>query len=770
MKIEYINNVGCLRNVSNIDLGRNMFIYGLNGVGKSTYKRLIKAAFIENSKLIGSYGVSKTQINAKFKILDKTVEFHKGKLLKPFENIDLHVFDDDYLQNIIFENGIIKDENKTNYYNILVGRGISSKVKLLNEKSLQNQSLCSEIDKITNELETELSLMKNIYQGYDEISSLLKLQFQSVKVTDAHFSNELLKNIDKLGEIETRWLNKGITIRKSKDICPFCGQHVSEEIQNNLINKYKQIEIDYKENEEIAFDRIDNFIETIRTFIELEQKTYVDTNNEVLEDLNAILRKCYEKQDDLTKKIQFNNLNSVGTISKKIYHIENQIEALKIVVGKYKINDMFNIDIDEDAESKYKNLRTSINNLFIDDNKAKELLSKISQIRKTALTCSDKIADISTNQYRLINTNLNFINEKFKEYDFNYKFDFKSIKHKVLAKENSFLLNLSLVPIINVSSEIQFDKKYIKDCLSEGEKSIIAWVIFLCEIKEQLTEKRHFIILDDPISSYDAYRRFNLIFDLEEIFINSAVDKEILLLTHERSFTNSAKYIKKMNFFNLQDYTFIKVNPEEIIESDMKSDIEYIRKNTQLENNQTFIEFLVRSRNLLEYSLLNVKLLGTKYFKLNEYEHEYACVSSVLHMRSNILPVSYIKYVEREFHRIVRNYIHIDYTRVNLNNIDLTALLPTSTDNPYINRVIIDNYFQNILSDNGVTIPYTATTGKLLEEAKPYISVEKFRKTKLILPILNIFNHPNLNYGVRRIDIDVNKKELVRKLVIEIIN
>lgn len=769
MEIDHIMNVGCYKNVSKIDLGRNMFIYGLNGVGKSTFKRLIQLGFKENSKLIGSYGIKKSLINAKFNILGKTAEFKSGAIIQKINNVDLHVFDDDYIQNTIFENGLINDDNKNNYYNILVGKSISEKVKNLNEKSLSNQDLCKDLDKLILNLETELILLKNIYQNHNNISEILKFNFQTVKIVENSFNDEILKNISKLGEIEARWLNDGLQIRRFDDVCPFCGQDIDESLQNRLINKYKSITIKYSEPEDSALEIISNYMESINTLISLENKVYIETKDDVLQDLQDILDKCYEKQEDLTKIINLNSTNSIGSMSRKSYHIENQISALRMILQKYRITDMFNITIDEDAENKYRNLRTSINNLFVNEEDANDILYKISQIRKLALICNQKIIDINYNQGILINSNLNFINDKFEEYNFKYKLDFKNIQHKILTKTNSFILNLSLIPNENLNHEIKFEKKYVKESLSEGEKSIIAWIIFLCEIKNQLNQKRHMIILDDPISSYDSYRRFNLIFDLEDIFLKNTADKEILLLTHEKSFTNSAKLISSMNFYNLQNDVFSKVKPDEIIENDMKNDIEFIRNHTILENNESLIEFLVRSRNLIEYSYINVQIFKTKYFKKTRYNQEKNNVSSVLHMRNHVLSKSYIEYIENVYEKLVRNSIRIDTSNIDLDNINVCSLLPTSTANPYLNRVILDNYLQNILTSNGKTIPYTATTGDLLRDAKHHISEDKYKKIKLIIPILNIYNHPNLNYGVRRIDIDNKKLELVKKIVDEVI-
>jgi len=292
--------------------------------------------------------------------------------------------------------------------------------------------------------------------------------------------------------------------------------------------------------------------------------------------------------------------------------------------------------------------------------------------------------------------------------------------------------------------------------------------MFLCQISQELNSGRQIILLDDPISSYDAYRRFNLISDLDEV-LNTPSDKEIIILTHEKSFTNSARFISSMNFFTLKDGAFHKVDPKSIVESDLKDDVEYIRGHSVLNNDESLIEFLVRSRNIIEYARMKVNTLGTKNFNEKRYNKEYSNISSVIHMRSVNLESSYLKYLQNVFYRLVRNKLSIDCSNINIANIDIQSLLPTSTTNPYINRVILDDYFQTLLLSAGETVSFTATTGELLDQSIPYLQNDKVRKTKLILPLLNIFNHPNLNYGIRKIDIDDNKHVFISKLVNEVI-
>ncbi len=769
MKIESIKNIGCLRDVSQTDFGQFSFIYGLNGVGKSTLKKLIVESFKEKGRMKQSFGMSSTKAYAKLKILNKEAEFIKGKIKTPINNINLHVFDDEYISETIFENGIIKDSNKVNYYNLFVGKGVSSKVRNLNDRAMQNQIYCKNVSDVVEVLKVEMELIKNVFQEFDKVNKILKKSIYSIDL-ESDLKIEVLKNISDLGETEVRWLKSGEELSKSDEICPYCGQDISEELKENLIDRYRELNIVHSHYDDEIISYLDYYINQIDVLLNSNNLYYIDVEEKNIRDnLIELSNACKRKVEDIYRVVKTSKPTSFGSVTKKITFIENQILALEKVVDKFKIKDMFSIVIDSDAEKKYINLRSSIRNLFVNENIALEFLSEVSKIRRTAFDCESRIKDIKTNQASLINSNVDFINRKFDEYDFDYMLSMIDVKHKVLSKSNDFLLNLKLTPKGINKTSINLESKKIKECLSEGEKSIVAWVMFLCDIRQQLSSKRHFIILDDPISSYDAFRRFNLIYDLEEVFIKNSTEKELLLLTHEKSFTNSAQFINKMNFFNLQDNVFNKINPSQIIENDLMTDIEFIRDHLVLNNDESLIEFIVRSRNLINYSFMKVELLGTKNFNKVKYEENYGYASEILHMRSLVLPESYIAYVEREFYKIVRNTIKIDHSNLDLTNIDISALLPCVTDNPYINRVIIDKYFQDVLDSNGVNYTSTATTGNLLNLAEVFIDTEKVRKARLIIPILNIFNHPNLNYGVRRIDIDLKKRKLVSDVVQEII-
>lgn len=124
---------------------------------------------------------------------------------------------------------------------------------------------------------------------------------------------------------------------------------------------------------------------------------------------------------------------------------------------------------------------------------------------------------------KIVSDNSKELNDKMELLGIPYEFTFNNIDSS--KSESSFILSHKLDP----------DKKDRVSSLSYGEKNIIGLMLFLLANKNEST-----LIIDDPASSYDEYKRKNILDMIYEFGHN----KTILILSHDHIF---AKYV----IFNL---------------------------------------------------------------------------------------------------------------------------------------------------------------------------------------------------------------------------
>lgn len=271
-------------------------------------------------------------------------------------------------------------------------------------------------------------------------------------------------------------------------------------------------------------------------------------------------------------------------------------------------------------------------------------------------------------------------------------------------------------------------------------------------LKEKLVSGNHLIIIDDPISSYDSYRRFNLITELNTI-IDMPASKRIMLLSHEKSFSNVLLNNKKFKSFVMQDGELKDIDLSELVESDYKHDLLYLKNNRVINTKKALIKFLITSRNVMEYYYSLITFANVKYFRKKEYDYYYSIASSIIHLQSNNLPLEYIKYISKLMKMIIKEKIMFKFENIDLSDLNLQTEL-NYIDDVYLARIKINFDIINILNNNGCPFKIESTTGELLKEVKKLnlLDNDKYIKYKSYLPLLNVYNHVNDNYGLRRVD------------------
>lgn len=769
MKILSLEHVGCLQNVSKqIDLGQNVFIYGLNGAGKSTLKDLFKKSFYPGAKIIPSFGKSKSQCNALVEILNKKIEFKKASIQNN-HNGEVHGYDTEYVENNIYVNGSISDNNKKEYYRLFVGDNINAKINNMLVKCNEISTKSEKIFENTKKFHECIDSIESLFNIYERVKVYCSTKMDISYALEDVVKRRIEKNISTLTDYKATWLRQGKKLQIN-NICPYCGRVISDNINNELISHYENI-INLT-NENIVNYKKEG-INLKKELLNLNTVEIYYNQSIIFDDLiDALIEKLDYKIDHLAEKISIDCEEIKKEMSKGFEKFKKFINDFDAFISSLVIDDIFSIseindEYSKNISKKFESMSQKIaKNITIPDMKA-DLLNYMKEICRNHISVKKEYLTIVIEQNNTIATNIAFINSKLKEYDFKYSLQTSpTISQKNIKTRSNPIMELLLVPNDCNTVEKKMNKDDLKDVLSEGEKSILSWVFFVLDLKGKLKKGKHLIIIDDPISSYDSYRRFNLSYELGWI-IKEPAYKEILLLSHEKSFSNVIVNNQSFKTYIMKNGKIEQIDISKLIESDFKEDILKLKKFGNIDSKKKFIEFMIVSRNVLDYYKSINDYVSSKYFRTTKYKENYDIASSIIHLQRNSFPKSYLEYIQKIMKKIISGTVNFKFENINFEQLDLSTAL-NNIDNIYLARVKINKKIIDLLESNHIEYDTTGTTGELINTAfeKEKITLDEYKEYKKFLPLLNVYNHVNDNYGLRRIDCT----DIQNRLLFEFVN
>ena len=320
--------------------------------------------------------------------------------------------------------------------------------------------------------------------------------------------------------------------------------------------------------------------------------------NELPNDYQTLI-KASENLEKLGIKIDIEKINEEETqvdFKKKI-----DIEY-KILKDMKKIEDILNISIHND-ESLSKNIKISLEketiNLFLEYDI--DIISFLKDLEKGSacyLMQKKKYNGVLKTQ---IKKNIEKINQYIDMFGIKYRF----VKTDYLSKDISYNL-------IHVNAETDST-----EFLSTGEKNIIALILFL------ISNKNNNLIIDDPVSSYDEYRREQILkFIIRYRYLDNSRMLTTLILSHDQIFLKFlVRFIKNTSYQEIIG----KVYHLENIDGECKTQIV-----AQDDVDTLFSHIKKRCQEVENYGqkIINLRLL---YEFLDKDSIEYKYLSAILH-------------------------------------------------------------------------------------------------------------------------------------------
>jgi len=411
---------------------------------------------------------------------------------------------------ILFANEICKDHS----LNII---GTTNELQRV-EKNLK---FIIQKDPKTEELTEWKSLKRKISQ-YRKISNLKS----SHEAASKSFS-ELMKNEASISKLLILNLyNVGLNLLKEgENVCPLCDNGFTGDLKSHVNKKHEELYSLKSEKEKF----------------EKNKKTFGDSLNNIVRNLEQMLIPN-EKDTSFqaffsTIEIVKNDLVSIKEkINKELSDIEEFPELSESLLNKIE-------KINNDFDSAIITIDTNIKTIEEDETRQKLAnnygkLTQVISAFKNYLT-SDKslnyIIKIRSDFELIITSYIEWVKEKIQS-SFNLISTNVVEYFKILESNNPNIANPYISLLSNkdkaVELEIEFATKKVKPAfkvLSESQINSFGLAVFLASIRQFNTEFK-FVILDDVVNSFDAYKRPKVIELLNQHFS----DFQFLILTHDQ--------------------------------------------------------------------------------------------------------------------------------------------------------------------------------------------------------------------------------------------
>lgn len=480
-----------IANCNNIDAG-NIYIengrlnikYAINGTGKSTIARAL-------SSTIASEDLSDLR---PFKYLNDGEDTHNPSVTISDNIQKVAIFDEKYIETYTYK----KDELVANSFEIFVKtpqyeehmQNISGLVSSIQTAFRDDP----ELDVLISDLSTFIDSFGTAQSGYSKAGDLGKTIGKGNRLEN--IPNDLIPYAPYLRTAGTnlkwiKWQSEGKDYLEITDKCPYCVSSIST--PKETILKISQ-EYDTKYLSSLSkildvFSSLESyFADDTKDAVQIISKNATGITDEQIEFLKRL------KDEVVTLRDKLNSLKFLGFAS--LSNVDRVADALREKLIDLNFYRQLNCDY---TKSKIDIINASLN----------EVIAVAGQLQGQVAQQKEEIR-------RTIEKHSNEINDFLESAGYQYKVSI------IQSTGSNYRLILSYTEQAEGISNV-------KNHLSYGESNAFALVLFMYQT---LKEDADFIILDDPISSFDNNKKFAI---MTMLFrgTSSFRGKTVLMLTHD---------------------------------------------------------------------------------------------------------------------------------------------------------------------------------------------------------------------------------------------
>ena len=459
----------------------------------------------------------------------------------------------------------LTDRNKTIQVQSLLSSSLSTETIEALEKKLEQLSVDYDLSKKQTELQSDLEVLRQV-----DFSRKAELDFNVIDDFLSKNIQQLSKDVleKKIKEIQNlfednlykqsteKWLRYGKEVLKNiglkqKKICPVCNTDITDKFKN-LLDDYEGY---FDDTYEKFIKNLNEKIENLSMIIDLVEQYELSADK--LESVHIKYKKLltdfsFDKYDftnvkDRLKKLKQNLKSKNDNVQKNItkpQDIESNIILLNsALINFQKLKDSMLIFL----ESKKLNTNT------IED-KIRRTYKKIILLefdQTIQIGALKKYRDGNDRIIAIRNAEIPKLRGKLSEELKKIKIESKSI--------SNYLVKMGIDHFdvdINEDKEdenivIRFKnssnaKNKLKNCLSEGEKTALAFAYFLSKFENEVNAvekiKESIVVIDDPISSLDENRLYSTAYLIHKNFENV---RQLIVMSHNFLFLKHFNSLSK---------------------------------------------------------------------------------------------------------------------------------------------------------------------------------------------------------------------------------
>ena len=501
---------------------------------------------------------------------------------------------------------LIEKQDGTDIYHIMIGN--NGELNALKE----------EYNKYIESLLMQRENIFNIKGKIDTLINDLKISYtRSNDYRNGCIIKKITKNLDenKLNYLKSKnysnkqvkWFSDGKNTDSYKNgKCPFCNKKLS----------------DYRKS---IIDKI--------TIIDAKSFEKINAQNAIFNLLNI-------KEPNWMKKKEVDKFNKQ---IRMYYDLLPQFEILTQYINVASKTNIFldkleKITVTKEMRILYPEIANEMDNF---NNKYSNIRKKQGKIKSE----TDKL--LKKNRER-INDYLNILGIPYEFFETNINDDQKNAEFIIRAKNSK-------------NTDMQKDRV---NNLSYGERNLIGLIIFLISHKED-----DFLIIDDPASSYDEYRR-KVIFDM--LYKCKGENTTMLVLSHDHIFAKYAIY----HFEKSKEKRYDRLGTLEKLYYNQTGKIDYIEtynetiiKPIKKDNFDSMTNFIKERLKELPHEINYLVAINLRlYYEINKasryHKEVYGYLSQILHRKEKseiIESLEKVNKTENDILSAIKDDLKIDY-------------------------------------------------------------------------------------------------------------
>lgn len=354
------------------------------------------------------------------------------------------------------------------------------------------------------------------------------------------------------------WLEIGAAYPETGD-CPYCGQALQDRTlvdayKNFFSASYKQLSENVRKSRQtFAKYKTGEFRKALDELHIQNQRQYEywkeaaklempDMSNlpKVIEQMEQAAGQVddlfQEKQSNLTDALvpeKFsvaleawgNGRAAIQQINEKITTYQEQIKTLK---------DSLDLSQLPKLEGELKHLQITKRRYETDIVETVEQLQKSNTRKEEIKKQKDELREALTEHGRSITASLGTtINAYLKRLNAGFRIDYKEPNYRGKEPAASYQILINDVPVSPNAAADAVDRPSFRNTLSAGDKSTLALALFLARINADAQLAETTIVLDDPFTSLDNFRRQFTAIEIRKLCGQA---KQTIVLSHDKGF------------------------------------------------------------------------------------------------------------------------------------------------------------------------------------------------------------------------------------------